>query len=51
MTAAGATLAVPAGTAMPDMLTLAVSGEFVMRRCRVTWCRRGRVGVVFALPV
>ncbi|MFH6782297.1 MULTISPECIES: hypothetical protein [Methylobacterium] len=51
LTAAGATLVVPAGAVVPDALTLAIAGEFVMRRCRVTWRRPGRVGVTFEMPV
>ncbi|MGE7414313.1 PilZ domain-containing protein [Methylobacterium tarhaniae] len=47
----GATLVVPAGTVVPDAITLAIAGEFVMRRCRVVWRRRGRVGVTFVVPI
>ncbi|SFV04313.1 hypothetical protein SAMN02799631_04091 [Methylobacterium sp. 174MFSha1.1] len=51
LTVFAATLTVPAGLAVPDGFTLAIAGEFVMRRCRVVWRRRGRVGVAFELPV
>ncbi|MGX7708189.1 PilZ domain-containing protein [Methylobacterium sp. Gmos1] len=50
ITAAGAVLTMPAGLAVPDAFTLAIAGEFVMRRCRVVWRRRGRVGVAFEMP-
>lgn len=51
LTAAGATLVVPVGAVVPDTITLAIAGEFVMRRCRVAWRRPGRVGVTFEMPV
>ncbi|WP_157080818.1 hypothetical protein [Methylobacterium variabile] len=51
LTATGATLAVPAGTVVTDAITLAIAGEFVMRRCRVVWRRHRRLGVAFELPV
>ncbi len=41
MTAAGASLTVPARLVVPDAFTLAIAGEFVMRR--------GRVAVAFAM--
>lgn len=50
VTAAGASLTVPAGVEVLDAFTLAIAGEFVMRRCRVVWRRRGRVGVAFEMP-
>lgn len=50
LSAAGATLVVPVGTVVPDAITLAVAGEFVMRRCQVVWQQPGRVGVAFELP-
>ncbi len=47
MTIVSATLTVPAGTVVPDAITLAIAGEFVMRRCRVgvAPARPGRRGV------
>ncbi|TNC13492.1 PilZ domain-containing protein [Methylobacterium terricola] len=51
LSAVGATLLVPAGTRVPDAITLAIAGEFVMRRGRVVWRRPGRVGVAFEMPV
>lgn len=51
LSAAGATLMVPDGTVVPDAITLAVAGEFVMRRCQVVWQQPGRVGVAFERPV
>ncbi|WP_279356818.1 PilZ domain-containing protein [Methylobacterium indicum] len=51
MSAAGATLAVPDGVAVPETITLAIAGEFVMRRCRVVDRRRGRITVAFEMPV
>ncbi|MCF4124698.1 PilZ domain-containing protein [Methylobacterium sp. SyP6R] len=51
LTVVGALLTVPAGTVVPDAITLAIAGEFVMRRCRVVWRRRDQVGVAFEMPV
>lgn len=50
LTVFAATLTIPAGLTVPDGFTLAITGEFVMRRCRVVWRRRGRVGVAFEMP-
>jgi hypothetical protein len=48
---AGATLALPDAAAVPETITLAVAGEFVMRRCRVVRRGRDHVVVAFEMPV
>lgn len=50
MMAFGATLGVPAGAVVPDAIPLAIAGDVVMRRGRMAWRRRGRIGVAFELP-
>ncbi|BAQ49068.1 methyl-accepting chemotaxis receptor/sensorytransducer with PAS domain (plasmid) [Methylobacterium aquaticum] len=47
---AGATLALPDAAAVPETITLAVAGEFVMRRCRVVRRGRDRLVVAFEMP-